>query len=135
MNRVNPLYIVLLLLTIFAISILKLSSAKNELKDAQNSYKTTTTLSNELGSLKSAYSDGNRINRSLKALLNHPGLKASKLHYKFKKSSVTISSEGMSSNSLNMIMSKILNSSYNISLLHVKKLSETKVNFKMEIQW
>ena len=46
-----------------------------------------------------------------------------------------ISSQSMDKVALNSLMSKILNGSYNVRSMKIKRLSDTNVNFSMEIQW
>jgi len=46
-----------------------------------------------------------------------------------------LSSENMNVRSLNFLMSKVLNGTYDISELKIKRLSDEKASFIMEIKW
>lgn len=135
MSRINPIHIAILLLLALVIVSFGLSSAKSELKEAKYAYKETLKLSAELSALKGVYSDKIKVKKSLQKILSQPSLRSSKIIQNFKKSSVTINSEGMDINDLNLLMGKLLNNSYNIKSLSIHRLSDTHVSLKMEIKW
>ena len=134
MNRVNPLYLGLLLLVILALSVFKLNSAKQELNEVKLSYKETSKIANELTSLKSVYNNKN-LEKSLQRLFKHNVLKGIEIDARFKKNNVKISTQSIDKKALNFLMGKILNSTYNVVSLDIKKLSEEKASLKMEIKW
>lgn len=125
MNRINPIYVVLLLIFIPLFLLFKLSYAKTELYEAREAYKQTLKLSTELDGLKKAYS------KKLKL----PSLKSASLVQKRSKSGLIISSKSIDIKELNFVMGKVLNGTYNINTLKIKKLSDTKVSLYMEIKW
>ena len=135
MNRVNPLYLGLLLLVVLMLSVYKLNSAKAELEEAKNSYAKTSKLANELTSLKAVYNDKKSLEKSLKRLLNQNSVKNATIEATYKKNNVKLSSGSIDKKALDYLMGKILNSTYNVVSLDIKKLSEEKASFKMEIKW
>jgi len=135
MNRVNPLHIGIALLLILLILVFKLNSAKSELSQAKESYKQTNKLATELTALKSVYGDKGKSKISILKILKIPALKVAEIKQNIKKSSINISSESMDIKALNILLGKLLNGAYNITMLDVKKLSETKVSLKLEIKW
>ncbi|QOY52842.1 hypothetical protein [Candidatus Sulfurimonas baltica] len=135
MNRINPIYVLILLVMILVLTTFKLNSGKIELKEAQEIYKTTEKIATELGGLKEVYGDKAKVKKSLKSILKQPALKSASISEKFKASSLSISSEAIEINSLNLLMSKLLNGAYDIHSMQIKKLSDDKVSFKMEIRW
>ena len=134
MNRVNPLYLGLLLLVILALSVFKLNSAKQELDEVKLSYKEISKIANELTSLKSVYNNKN-LEKSLQRLLKNNILKGTEIDARFKKNNAKISTKSIDKKALDFLMGKILNSTYNIVSLDIKKLSEEKASLKMEIKW
>lgn len=126
MNRINPLYLGLFLVFILLISVFQLNDAKDELKEVKSSYKKTLKIANELKALKSVYKEKQKI----KTILN-----SAKVDTKYKKNSVKVHSKSMDKKTLTNLMSKLLNGSYNINSLDIKKLSDEKVSFSMEIKW
>jgi len=55
MNRINPLYILILLVMLLVFFSIKLMHAKDELSSAQKNYEKTLALVSELTSLKNIY--------------------------------------------------------------------------------
>ena len=126
MNRINPLYVIILLVMVLIFAFVKLSSVKASMKVAQSEYASTLTLANELSGLKEAYTDEKALKKLLRTL---------HVEKKFTNSSVKLSSKSLNINELNRVMGKLLNGSYNISAMKIKKLSDDAVNFEMEIKW
>jgi len=135
MNRINPLHIGILLIVILLFSFVSLGNSKAQLKEAENEYKLTEQIATKVTGLKAVYGNKKEIKKSLKRVLNLSSLRASKIEQKMKKSGVTLSSQSMDKKALNSLMGKLLNGSYNITMLKIKKLSPEKVSFDMEIKW
>ncbi len=135
MNRINPFYIGVILLAILLFLAIKLGSVKSELKETKASYKETLKLSTDLSGLKEVYSNKERIKKSLQRILELSSLSAAKIEKKSSNSGIVISSESINKNELNSLMGKILNGSFNIGALKIKKLSNTNASLYMEIKW
>ena len=135
MNQINPIYLALLLIVLLALSVFKLNDQRIKFDEAKQEYRSTQELASKLKDLKDAYSNSSKIKKELNRILNNPALKSSKMVKTFKKSSLKLSSESMDLNALNKLMGKVLNASYNITSLKIKKLSDTKASFAMEIKW
>lgn len=135
MNQINPIYLGLLLVVFLFLSVFKLNETKLEFYEAKQDYKSTQKLTSKLKDLKNIYSNKSRITKEIQRILNNPVLRASKIVNRFSNSGVKISSKSMDFNALNKLMGKILNASYNITSLKIKKLSDTKVSLDMEIRW
>ncbi len=135
MNRINPLHIGILLIVILLFSFVSLGNTKVELQNAKDEYALTEKVATQLVALKDAYGNKKAMKKSLKRILNLSSLRASKIEQKMKKSGVVLSSESMDKNALNSLMGKLLNGTYNITSFKIKKLSEEKVSFDMEIKW
>jgi len=135
LNQINPIYLALLLVVLLFLSIFKLDSQRMSLVEEKQNFKSTQKLTNELVDLKDAYSNGVKIKKELQRILNNPSLRASKLVKDFKKSSVKINTQSMDIASINKLMGKVLNGSYNVTNLKIKRLSDTRVSLFMEIKW
>ncbi len=135
MKVINPIYIALLLMSILFISIFSLNSAKSDLIKSKTSFLETSQIANELGGLKKAYLKNNSSQKNLKIILNKKILKAAKLDVEFKKNSVSLKSDEMDRRALNFLMGKILNGTYNVTSMKIRKLSESKASFNMKISW
>ncbi|MBT5935860.1 hypothetical protein [Sulfurimonas sp.] len=135
MNQINPLHIGALLVALIAFLLFTLSSMKTEMLEEKTLYETSEKLALKLSSLKDVYADKKKTKRAIERVLSQSSLKTAALDVKREKSSVRISSKSIDTKALNALMGKILNGSYNITELKIKKLSETKASLKMEIKW
>ena len=135
MNRINPLHIGALLLVVLLFSIFKLSSAKSDLVKVKEEYKEVRELATSLSGLKTVYADKKSVKKALERVLKLSSLRSANIQQKSKKSGVTLSSVSMDKNALNSLMGKLLNGAYQINSFKIKKLSDSKVSFEMEIKW
>ena len=135
MNRVNPLHMGMFFVVLITFLFFQLSSVKTELEEAKSSFETSEKLAVDLSSLKSAYADKKKIKKSLEKILANRTLRAVNLKIKRNKKSIRISAKSIDARVLNTLMGKVLNGSFNIVILKVKTLSETKASLEMEIKW
>ena len=135
MNRINPIHIAILLIAVLGFFMMKLSAANDELTNTKRLYQETQQLSIQLKGLSKAYSDKNRVKKSLAKILKHNSLRSYDIKKKTTNSSLLISAESINKTGLNLLMGKLLNGSYNINSFKIKRLSDDKASFKMEIKW
>lgn len=135
MNRINPLYIGAFLLILLGFLAFKLGNIKNELEIQKVEYKETMNLATKLNDLKKVYNDKNIQKKSLDQILKNSSFISANIVKTEKKSSVLVSSNSIDLQGLNAFMSKILNATYTIKSLEIKKLSDEKASFDMEITW
>jgi len=135
MNQINPLQIGALLVVIIAFLFFKLDGVKSELVEATASYKESEKLAVEVSSLKAVYANKKKTKNAINRILAQGSLREASLDVKRNKKSIKISSKSIETKALNSLMGKILNGSYNVTTLKIKRLSETKASLDMEIQW
>ncbi|WP_297442922.1 hypothetical protein [Sulfurimonas sp.] len=135
MNRINPIHIAILLVVILLFSILKLNAAKEELSLAKSSYKETLALAVKLDGLKRNYFDKMKVQNELGRILRKPALRSANIVKKVSKSSIILSSQNIDLKALNTLLGKVLNATFYISELKIKRLSEKNASLKMEIKW
>jgi len=135
MNQINPLHIGALLLVLILFLFFKLSGIKEELVEAKQEYKVSKKLAVNVSSLKSVYENKTKTQEAIERILRQSSLKSVNFNLKKEKKSIKISSKSMDAQALNSFMGKILNGSYNISLLKIKKLNQTTASLEMEIIW
>ncbi len=124
MNRINPLYLGVLLIAMLIFVSFKLSGAKSDLASAKKSYNDSSKLSIQLSELKKVYTKKINLN----------SFKSESLAIKKTKTGIIVSSDSMDIKVLNSLMSKVLNGAYEIGKLKIKRLSDTKVTLYMEIK-
>jgi len=135
MNRINPLYLGLSLIVLITFISYRLNSLSNEYILAKNEYKERLALANELSSLKNVYADKKMVRKSLEKILNNSTLKKYKFNKTFTKSSLKIEAKSLDIKGLNFLMGKLLNGTYQIKALKIKKLSDLRVSLELEIKW
>jgi len=135
MNRINPLYIGLSLVVLLSFISYKLNMVTNEYDVAKSEYKETLALANELKSLKNVYGDKKRVKKSLQKILNHSSLRVSEINKSFTKSTLKIDAKTIDVKALNFLMGKLLNGTYQITNIKIKKLSDLRVSLELEIKW
>lgn len=135
MNRINPLHIILLLIVMFLFLVVKLNGAKSALKEEQDRYQKTLTLANELTSLRKSYFDKVTVQRGINSILSQSILRSANIKKKVSNRNILLSAEALDLASLNYLMSKILNGSYVIGELKIKRVDDEKASLKMEIKW
>jgi len=135
MNRINPIYILAFLLVVFLILIYKLDNAKNNLEETQASFKSTENLAIKLSSLKNTYANKQNIKKSLQKILKHSSLKSANIVTKFRSTSLLITAKNIDKNSLNQLISKLINKSFIINKLKIRKINSSSAELSMEIKW
>ncbi len=135
MNQINPLHIGGLLLTLLAFLMFQLSHVQSELAEAKREFAKSEKVAVDLNSLKTVYANKKRTKKALERILSQSSLRSAGLDIKRTKEFVKISSPSIDLRALNSLMGKILNGSYKISELKIKKSSETKASLLLEIKW
>ena len=135
MNQINPIHLIVLMVTILLFSLYSLGGEKERLSDEKASFIQSEQLAINLNSVKSLYANKKKTQKDLNRILSLSTLKSEKIDVKRSKSSINISSQSISSTALNTLMGKIVNGAYNVTKLKIKKLSEEKVSINMEIKW
>lgn len=135
MNQINPLHVGALLVTVLLFMFFKLSSYQKELVAIQTEYKQSSKVATQLSTLDDIYANSTKIKSSLERLLRQPSLKSAEIKTSVGKNSYKISSDAISAAALNSLMGKILNGSYNVTALSIKKISQEKAKLEMEIKW
>ena len=135
MNRINPLHIILVLLLVLAIFIFKLSNAKEDLSVVKSELSKTVQLATELTGLQKVYADKKRVRNALKRVLKQHTLTSVNIEQKVTKSGIRLSSKMISLGALNSLMGKILNGSYKIASLKIRRLSDSTASIVLDIKW
>jgi len=135
MNRINPAYIGVLLVMLLAMSLYLLNSAKDTLKESKQSFKETKKIATEIKSLKNAYANEVVTKKNIIRLLADKSLKSAEIKTEYKNSGVKISSKNMNKKALDVLMGKVLNSSYDVRSLKIKSITQEIAELELEIRW
>jgi hypothetical protein len=121
--------------TLLAYLFFTLGEIKSEFEDEKALYLESEKLAVELSGLKDVYADKKKTQKSIERLLSQSSLKSANFTVKKDKKSISVSSKSIDAKVLNSLMGKVLNGSYNVSQLQIKRLSKTKASLEMEIKW
>lgn len=135
MNRINPLYAVMLLVIVLIFFIYKLNLAKNEFAQTKEQYRETLELTTKLSGLNEVYFDKNKIKKSIDRIVKQSSLRSANISQKTTNSSIVLTSDSINKTALNSLMGNFLNGSYNIASFHIKSINSNSASFKMEIKW
>ncbi|MCD6259471.1 MAG: hypothetical protein J7J31_07700 [Helicobacteraceae bacterium] len=135
MNKINPLYILGLLVIFFLFSVFQLSKAKEEYKEQANSYQETRELALRLNGIKSVYTQEKVLQSKLDQLIKQLQAKGVELNKVESKKNTVISAMSIDLANLNTLMGKILNGSYEIKEINLQRISDEKARIRLEIQW
>lgn len=136
MSRINPIYIIAVLIFTFFILMYNLHSVNMELAEAKISYKETSQIASQIGGLSKVYSSNKQeLNKSLDRVLKQASLKTANIKKKIGATSITLSSESMNKTAINSLMGKLLNGTYNIHTLNIKRLSDEQASLELEVKW
>jgi hypothetical protein len=114
---------------------LKLNTAREELTDAKESYSQTLVLAQKIKGLKSTYFNKTKVLKSINMLLRNATVRSAGISKKVTNSSILLTSKSMNIRSLNFLMGKILNGTYVVSELQIKRLSDKTASLRLEIKW
>jgi hypothetical protein len=130
MKKLNPLYLLALLVVIVLFVAYKSNQAKEELKEANNQLKQTKDLALKLSGIKKAYDYSKTKESKLLRLVSSK----KNIKYQKNKDKFIIEGYGIDPIVVRNLISKILNDTYNITYLDIKKEAK-KIYFKVEIKW
>ena len=132
MNRLNPLYILLLSVMIALFAAYSASKKEKELAALQSEYHTKKDLALHLSALKKAYSPKRK--KELLRLLRSGMMAKSGIIVDAKKNRITISGKNIDPKAANILTSKIFNGTYNLEKLKLKR-AKKGIDLEMEITW
>ncbi|MBD3823339.1 MAG: hypothetical protein IE916_02380 [Epsilonproteobacteria bacterium] len=135
MKKINPLYIVALLLITLGFGVFKLSQNKSALQEEQQAYAKTLELATKLKAYKEIYDKQEMAKRSLDGILKQNLLADAKIVRSDKGTQTTLSSDAIELRALDFLTGKLLNATYEIKKLKIERIDETKARFSMEIAW
>ena len=133
MNKVHPLYF-LLLAGFFLIFSAHMAKKQNqELDEAVKNFHTTQQLALKLSALKKSYSSKNK--EVLVRYLGSSRFKKDGILLQAKKNSLKITAKETSLKTLNLIVSKLLNTTCEIRTFIVKRAKKGSYELQLEILW
>ena len=134
MSRINPLYLLGLMLFLLVFVFVKLEDSKENQVSVKADYEKINTLALNIVSLKKTWSVGKKNKVKLEKLLRSGLLREAGIMKKYKRDSVTLSAESMGFKNSQYLLNKLLNDSFVIIGMKIKRLDEKTVSLKMDIK-
>ena len=132
MNRLNPLYILLLTLILALFAAYSASKKQQELESLQSEYSIKKDIALHLHALKKAYSPKRK--RELLQLLHSSRFKKSGIKTEDKRERLLITGKNVDVKAANILLSRLFNNTYNLDKLSVTK-AKNGVDLKVEVVW
>jgi len=133
MNKINPLYIVALLLFLLIIVVYKNSSMQEKMQYQQTMNKQTLQEAKELASLKKAFKSEGRNRAMFESILNHPHLKKFNVEKDVAKGRYEIKYENLNKQAFDALSSKLFNSTLKIDSFTFNRLNDNNISVKAGI--
>jgi hypothetical protein len=121
MKRLNPLYVILLFLTILIISIFSLNKEKNNFKEKSQEYSTFKIKAKEYKNLKEQWLNEKFVNETLDQILKNKMFSNQKILRATTKDLVKVRIESDDPKILDSFLNKILNKQLELKKLDIEK--------------
>jgi hypothetical protein len=132
-KQINPLYIALLLVAALLFVGVKLYQANDAHKTAQASLQQTETMAKRIVTLKKEWDDKRKSYASLQRLLKASLLRNSGVTLQKKSGRVLVSAKQLDKKALDYLMNKLLNGTYTVTKMKIKRLDTTQASFYAEV--
>lgn len=123
MKRLNPIYILALVITLFIISITVSSSKKDEFKSLNSEYSSFRTKVGDFKEYKQTWFDEKKIVKKIDTILRSPIFMKEKILKTQNNSIVRVKIESSNSQTLGKFLNRFLNERFIIKKLDVQKSS------------
>ena len=133
MNKINPLYIIGLLLFLLLLLVYKNSTMQNKLQSQQLSNKQTLSQAKELNSLKKAFKSKKRNQTTFESILNHPHLSKYSAQKDTSKSRMSVNLENLNKKAFDTLSSKLFNSTLKIDSFIYNRMNEHNISVEIGV--
>ena len=133
MRKLNPLYVVALLLVGVVFTQYELYRAKSSLEENYKIYKENKEIAVKLKTLKKEYATNHIL--ALMKMLDSKRFADAHFHLQKKSHSLKVTSKSISLKDLNYLFSKLLNGNFPVSGFEIIRLSQDKAQLKLELRW
>ncbi|WP_072682461.1 hypothetical protein [Arcobacter sp. LA11] len=128
MNKLNPMYILALMITVFIVSFVSVSNKKEEYKNSIQTYENVKMKSKDFKEYKKTWFNKNQIRRKIDNIVRNSTFRKEKILKVENSNIIKLKIESKNPRVLNKFLNKILNEK-----LILKKLDIQKRSISMEI--
>lgn len=133
MRQINPLYLLLLLVVVLMIIVVRLDHAKNEQLGLKEELRKTEQMGERIRALKGSWQSASQTKKELQRLLRSAPLRQSEIVQTTAGGSIELSSASMDAQALEYLLNKLLNGSYTLKKLTLKRLDAKRASLQLEI--
>lgn len=134
MKKINPLYIILLLVVILVVVMFNLMHVKDKLHEAQNSFDRTKAMVHKIVDLQQNWDNTKNTKNSVRRILKSSVLRKAGIVQKNKRGLITLQGRSMDSKSASYLISRLLNESFTIKSMKIRRLSKERASLDVEIK-
>lgn len=121
MNKINPLYLILLMFTFVYISFEVLSQTKENFIEKSNEYNSVKQKAKEFKELNNSWANKNRTIRTINQITNSPKFRKHKILKVETQKNIKLKIESIDSKVLNDFLNRVLNKQLIIDKLELQK--------------
>jgi len=133
MNKINPLYFVLLLLILLFFVVYKNYKIQDKISNSVQAITIFEQKADYISKLKKHWRDKKVIKRKVNSILKSPQLKGIKIDKEEKRNSIKISANELNAKKTRALFAKFFNAPLIIKSFDVKRYSDTNVSVSLEI--
>lgn len=134
MRQINPLYIILLLFVLLFFVLFQLIHTKAVLHEAQSNFDKTKEMVHNVIDLRQNWDNEKRTENALGRILKSSLLSRADIIRKDKRGIIELRSSTMDSKSASYLISRLLNESFVIKSMKIRRLNKEQVAFDAEIK-
>ena len=133
MRQINPLYLSLLFIVILLLVFVKLNDAKEDQNRAKSDLVKTEMMAKRILALKRNWDESKSREKALEKVFKASVLKSSGLLKKRKGKLITVTSKKIGAKAVEFLLNKLLNGTYVIRSMQLRRLNDEYASIRMEI--
>ncbi len=133
MNQINPLYLMALLMTILIFAGYQLEQAKEKQQQLHEKLSVIHQMGERTAVLKAHWENRSETQKRLQQLLNTTELYQSGIEVDFKAAAVSLSAKSANTSAVEYLINKVLNGTYTVTKLELKRLDGAHASLKLEL--
>lgn len=134
MKKINPFYIIILLIVILVVVMFNLMHVKDELHEAQNSFDKTKAMVHEIVDLRQSWDNKKYTKNSIRRILKSSVLRNAGIVQKDRRGVIVLHGGSMNSKSASYLITRLLNESFTIKSMKIRRLSKERASLDVEIK-
>jgi competence protein ComGC len=134
MKKINPFYIIILLIVILVVVMFNLMHVKNELHEAHNSFDKTKAMVHKIVDLQQNWDNKKSTKNSIRRILRSSVLRNAGVIQKDRRGVITLHASSMNSKSVSYLISRLLNETFTIKSMKIRRLNKERASLDVEIK-